>query len=104
MKSEKFKQQEEVSIENRETKIALSVLYNLKYLLYYQLSSKVEISIEKLVILDLQWLVNIFKVVVTMKDVKSIQNGWLSHNEICFSNFWPNCDSTIHSFLLNLLY
>jgi hypothetical protein len=105
MKSEKFKHKGGVSIENRETKTALSVLHNLGYLLYYQqYSSEVELSIEKLVILDPQWLVNILKAVVTMKDVKSIENGWLSHNKICLSNLWPNCDSTIHSFLLSLLY
>jgi hypothetical protein len=105
MKLEKLKQREGVSIENGETKTALSVLHNLGYLLYYQqFPSEIELSIEDLVILDPQWLVNILKAVVTMKDVKSIQNGWLSHNEICLSNLWPNCDSTIHSFLLSLLY
>jgi hypothetical protein len=106
MKSKKFKKIGGVSIKNRETKTALSVLHNLGYLLYYQQSSSevVELSIEELVILDPQWLVNILKAVVTTKDVKSVQNGWLSHNEICLSNLWPNCDSTIHSFLLSLLY
>jgi hypothetical protein len=53
-----------------------------------------------LVILDFQCLVNIFKAVVTIEDA----NGWLSYNKIYLSNFWPNCNSTIHSFLLNLLY
>jgi hypothetical protein len=104
MKSEKFKQRGGVSIENREIKTALSVLHNLGYLLYYQQPSEVESSIEELVILDPQWLVNILKAVVTMKDVKPIQNGWLPHNDFCLSNLWPNCDSTIYSFLLNLLY
>ena len=55
---------------------AIGTLHNLGYLLYYpQL-------VERYVILKPQWIVDVFKSVVTINSNKSnmIKDGWLNHN------------------------
>jgi hypothetical protein len=54
--------------------------------------------------MDPQWLVNILKAVVTIKDVPGITGGWLSHNQPTLKSIWPKCKPSMHSFLLGLLY
>src|SRR5271165_2104413 len=91
-----------ISIEEKTTNTAIRVLHNLGYLLYYPPS--LDDIDQDLVILDPQWLVNILKAVVTVKDVDAINNGWLSHAKFNLSGLWPLCKPEIHSFLLGLLY
>ena len=92
-----------ISIDEQTTTTAIRVLHNLGYLLYYPPSLDDDIK-QDLVILDPQWLVNILKAVVTVKNVEAINKGWLSHAKANLSNLWPQCKPEIHSFLLGLLY
>ena len=59
--------------------LAIQVLHNIGYILYYPPSSSEEPNI---IILDPQWLVNILKSIVTIKKVPAINGGWLSHNRV----------------------
>ena len=93
-----------ISIDEQTTITAIRVLHNLGYLLYYPPSLDDDDIKQDLVILDPQWLVNILKAVVTVKNVESINNGWLPHTKANLSNLWPQCKPEIHSFLLGLLY
>jgi hypothetical protein len=88
-------------IEEEQLKAAISVLHNLGYLLYYP---PIDSSQKDIIILKPQWLVDVFKSVVTMNSKKAnlIQNGWLYH--ISLPLLWPEInDSTIHFFLLGIL-
>src|SRR6185437_8518875 len=73
-----------LSIDEETTNISIKVLHNLGHLLYYPPS--IDDIDQDLVILDPQWLVNILKAVVTVKEVDSISNGWLSHSKPNLSN------------------
>ena len=81
--------------------LAIQVLHNIGYILYYPPSSLEESNI---LILDPQWLVNILKSIVTIKKVPAINEGWLSHNEASLESIWSECKSSMHSFILGLLY
>jgi len=91
-----------ISIEEESTNTSIRVLHNLGYLLYYP--PLLDDISQDLIILDPQWLVNILKSVVTIKNVDAIDNGWLSHTKPNLSNLWPQCKPSIHSFILDLLY
>jgi hypothetical protein len=81
--------------------LAIQVLHNIGYLLYFPPSSLEESNI---IILDPQWLVNILKSIVTVKQVSGMNGGWIAHNEASLESIWPWIDKSMHSFILGLLY
>ena len=63
--------------DEKEINLSISVLHNIGYLLYYPSSSLLNNVVvdQDIIILDPQWLVNILKSVVTIKQTKTINNG-----------------------------
>ena len=101
MENVKKLSQSTFNFEDNILSIAIQVLHNIGYLLYYPPSSTKDINI---IILDPQWLVNILKAVITVNEVPGIKNGWISHNTAALKSIWPFIEPSMHSFLLELLY
>ena len=87
-------------VESGQFNTALAVLQTVGYLLYYPPENSFQ---KDIVILKSQWLVDVFKAVVTITaKAKLIQNGWLYYNSL--EKLWPEMeDPSINLLLLSLL-
>jgi hypothetical protein len=105
-KNELFIHMNEQSIimEEIELESALTTLHNLGHILYYPiLNNTNNDGHENLyLILNPQWLIDVFKSVITFKDTPGIKGGWLYY--ISLSLIWPKFDESIHQFLLEILH
>jgi hypothetical protein len=84
--------------ETKELQNMLSTLHNLGHILHY---SHLE-DCENYIILKPQWLIDVFKSVVTTRNNSVINRGWLYHNNL--SILWPKYENNLHQFLLQLLH
>jgi hypothetical protein len=96
----KYLENNNFKIGKNEIKNVIGTLHNLGHLLYYPQIS----DYEDIVILKPQWLIDIFKAVVTINEKFSnlIKSGWLFHN--ITDLLWPNIEKNLHHYLLKLLH
>jgi hypothetical protein len=96
--------------EEGEFETSLFILHNLGYILYYPPTiitnnddneKKQNSNNNDFIILKPQWLIDVFKSVVTVTNNDQIINGWLYHATL--DKIWPKFKKEIHLFLLQLL-
>ena len=92
----------QIDMNEEEFERALEVLHNLGYLLYY-FQFKGKSNFKNFIILKPQWLVDVFKSIVTVNQEKAelIVDGWLGHEILPF--LWSDVEKSLYPFLLDLL-